>query len=107
MSETRDGQRYYDTSDPGSWDNTTPTTRLAIGIRERLGKHNDPTKSVVDLVEGVVEAHEELLAACEEAVAEIKGLYDKYGYFDTGGRRTKTTLERTLEAAIAKATKTK
>ncbi len=52
----------------GPWGNTTPTTALAIEIRSRLGKHNNPAKPVVDLVERVVEVNADLLAACRALV---------------------------------------
>ena len=45
----------------------------------------------------------DLLAACKDALFEFQGVLDHVVGFDEGGRRTKTTTEQMLEAAIAKA----
>ena len=77
---------------PGPWNNLTPTTTLAIEIRKRLGKHNNPAKPVVDVVEDVVKSHDDLLAACRDVRSTIHG----FGSLD----REKNLLD----AIIAKAT---
>ncbi len=89
----------------GQWNNTTPTTALAIEIRRRLGKHNDPTKPVVDLIEIVVAAHDDLLAVCRE-LAEIFPEYSmgELGAADFKDRASRIwTASQSAKNTIAKA----